>query len=131
MGNANPFIARAVRLRVAAAAHCVEKSSLHRGAPHHRQIKRLIESSGMRWVGIYNRRPPGYLLAMQRMWWIFLLAVAAGCSNTLETGYKPVSLGASSSLRRSYYASPFTPEAQGANEDRDTELDARRPRPGY
>jgi hypothetical protein len=63
--------------------------------------------------------------------WILLLALAAGCSNTLETGYKPVSLGASSSLRRSYYASPFTPEAQAANEDRDQEIDARRPRPGY
>jgi hypothetical protein len=63
---------------------------------------------------------------------IFLLLPAlAGCSNTLETGYKPTSLGASASLRRSYYASPFTPEAQGANEDRDAEIDARRPHPGY
>jgi hypothetical protein len=63
--------------------------------------------------------------------WLLLLALAAGCSNQLETGYKPQSLGASSSLRRSYYASPFTPEAQGAQEDRDTEINARRPRPGY
>jgi hypothetical protein len=68
---------------------------------------------------------------MRNASWLFLLALAAGCSNQLETGYKPTSLGASSSLRRSYYASPFTPEAQGTEEDRDTEINARRPRPGY
>jgi hypothetical protein len=68
---------------------------------------------------------------MPKPCWLLILLFAAGCSNELETGYKPVSLGASSTQRRSYYASPFTPEAQAAGEDRDTEIDARRPRPGY
>jgi hypothetical protein len=54
-----------------------------------------------------------------------------GCSNELETGYKPQSLGASAAVRRSYYASPFTAEAQGADQDRDQEQAARHPRPGY
>ena len=68
---------------------------------------------------------------MRKTCCLLLLLAAAGCSSTLETGYKPTSLGASASLRRSYYASPFTPEAQAANQDRDSEIDARRPRPGY
>jgi hypothetical protein len=80
---------------------------------------------------MYNRRPWGYLFSMRKAWWLLLLAAAAGCSSQLETGYKPTSLGASSSLRRSYYASPFTPEAQVSNEDRDSEIEARRPHPGY
>jgi hypothetical protein len=80
---------------------------------------------------MYNLRVAGYLAHMRKAWWLFLLALAAGCSNQLETGYKPQSLGASSSLRRSYYASPFTPESQAADADRDSEIDARRPRPGY
>jgi hypothetical protein len=62
---------------------------------------------------------------------IVLLLAALGCSNELETGYKPVSLGASGAARRSYYASPFTPEAQAAEQDRESEINARRPRPGY
>jgi hypothetical protein len=62
-----------------------------------------------------------------------LLALAAvGCSTTeLETGYKPRKLGASPAERRSYYASPFTPEARAAQVERDQEQDLRRPRPGY
>jgi hypothetical protein len=68
---------------------------------------------------------------MRKGLWLSLLLLAAGCSSDLETGYKPVSLGASGATRRSYYASPFTPEAQAAEEDRDTEIAARRPRPGY
>jgi hypothetical protein len=68
---------------------------------------------------------------MRNLSWLLVLALAAGCSNQLETGYKPQSLGASSSLRRSYYAGPFTPESQAAQEDRDTEINARRPHPGY
>jgi hypothetical protein len=80
---------------------------------------------------MYKRQASRYLRAMRKVSWIFLLALAAGCSNQLETGYKPQSLGASSSLRRSYYASPFTPEAQAADADRDAEINARRPRPGY
>ena len=81
---------------------------------------------------MYILPPPRYLLAMRKACLIFLLLFAvAGCSNTLETGYKPTSLGASASLRRSYYASPFTPESQASNEDRDAQIDARRPHPGY
>jgi hypothetical protein len=62
---------------------------------------------------------------------IFALLVAAGCSNQLETGYKPRKLGASSAERRSYYASPFTPEARAAQLGREEELNRRRPTPGY
>ena len=54
-----------------------------------------------------------------------------GCNSTLETGYKPRRLGASPTVRRSYYASPFTPEARAAELEREDELDARRSRPGY
>jgi len=59
------------------------------------------------------------------------LLPALGCSNTLETGYKPRKLGASNTERRSYYASPFTPEARAAQLDRERELEKRRPTPGY
>jgi hypothetical protein len=41
-----------------------------------------------------------------------------GCSNTLETGYVPRQLGVSSSERRGYYASPFTPEAAAAQQSK-------------
>ncbi len=41
-----------------------------------------------------------------------LLAVAAGCDSTLETGYEPRSLNASQADRRSYYAPAYSPEAQ-------------------
>lgn len=44
---------------------------------------------------------------------VALLAVA-GCNSALETGYVPRSLGTSSTERRGYYASPFTPEAAAA-----------------
>lgn len=54
-----------------------------------------------------------------------------GCSSTLEDGYKPRKLGATDAARRSYYASPFTPEAKAASLERDQEIEARRPRPGY
>ena len=54
-----------------------------------------------------------------------------GCNSALEDGYKPRKLGASDAVRRSYYASPFTPESHVAANDREQELDARRPRPGY
>jgi hypothetical protein len=62
---------------------------------------------------------------------VSILLGLAGCSSTLEDGYKPTKLGASDAVRRSYYASPFTPEAKVANADRDQEIDARRPHPGY
>ena len=61
----------------------------------------------------------------------FVILTLVGCTSTLEDGYKPRKLGASDAVRRSYYASPFTPEATVAKTDRDAELQARRPRPGY
>lgn len=54
-----------------------------------------------------------------------------GCKQGLETGYQPRSLNSSSTVRRGYYASPFTPEAKAAQLEREQELDARRPKPGY
>jgi len=60
-----------------------------------------------------------------------LLVMLVGCSSTLEDGYKPTPLGASDAVRRSYYASPFTPEAKVNANDREQELDSRRPHPGY
>ena len=57
--------------------------------------------------------------------------MAAGCSNKLETGYEPRRLNTSQTVRRGYYASPFSPEAKAAQMERDQELEARRPRPGY
>jgi len=60
-----------------------------------------------------------------------LLGLVVGCQSTLEDGYKPRKLGASDAVRRSYYASPFTPEAKVTSNDREQELDARRPHPGY
>ena len=60
-----------------------------------------------------------------------LIIGLAGCSSALEDGYKPHRLGSSDAVRRSYYASPFTPEAKVAQSDRDQEVEARRPRPGY
>jgi hypothetical protein len=65
--------------------------------------------------------------------WILLmsLGVLAGCTTKLETGYKPTPLGASQAMRRSYYASPFSPEAQAPDMERDQEMEARRPKPGY
>ena len=44
---------------------------------------------------------------------IALLLLAAGCSNELETGYKPKALGVTSEERKAYYAPAFSPEAQG------------------
>jgi hypothetical protein len=55
----------------------------------------------------------------------------AGCGNTLETGYEYRPLGSSAAVRRGFYASPFTPEAQAAQMEREQELEARRPKPGY
>lgn len=41
-------------------------------------------------------------------------AAAGGCTNALETGYVPRTLGTTATERRGYYASPFTPEAAAA-----------------
>lgn len=43
---------------------------------------------------------------------ISLLTLLAGCdSGTLETGYAPRKLNDNTTVRQSYYASPFSPEA--------------------
>ena len=65
--------------------------------------------------------------------WVLITFVASlvGCTSALEDGYKPRKLGASDAARRSYYASPFTPEAKAANLEREQEIEQRRPRPGY
>ncbi|HMB95928.1 MAG TPA: hypothetical protein VKK61_07815 [Tepidisphaeraceae bacterium] len=62
---------------------------------------------------------------------LIFLGTVAGCTEHLETGYKPQPLGASSAMRRSYYASPFSPEAQAPQMEREQEMNARRPKPGY
>lgn len=40
------------------------------------------------------------------------LLATGGCNPALEDGYKPHALGASPDIRRSYYASPFTEQAE-------------------
>src|SRR5688500_5550842 len=61
--------------------------------------------------------------------WIILIAVVAGCrsSRELETGYEPRTLVASPAERRGYYASPFSPEASAADQERMEAFRARRP----
>jgi len=60
---------------------------------------------------------------------LFLTGCIAGigCSNTLETGYKPRGLNSSTTLRRGYYASPFTPEAEAANREKKAGQQPNRP----
>jgi len=60
------------------------------------------------------------------------LAWAAGCSEKLETGYDPRRLGASSEVRRGFYAAPFSPEARAAKEYQETFGDpGSQSKPGY
>lgn len=57
---------------------------------------------------------------MRRHWVLGLVAAAltaVGCQSTLEDGYKPRPLNASTAQRRAYYASPFTPEAAAAEQE--------------
>lgn len=69
---------------------------------------------------------------VRRLMGLSLLALLTGCGTAkLETGYQPKKLGESHVVRRSYYASPFTPEARAADLEREQEFDARRPSPGY
>ena len=62
---------------------------------------------------------------------LFAFFALIGCQSGLETGYKPRPLNSSQTVRRGYYASPFSPEAKAAQYEREQELEARRPRPGY
>ncbi len=59
---------------------------------------------------------------------ILIASIAGiGCSNTLETGYKPHALNSSTTLRRGYYASPFTPEAEAASREKKAGQQPNRP----
>lgn len=61
-----------------------------------------------------------------------LALFVVGCGpEKLETGYQPHALNSSPTMRRSYYASPFSPEAMAPAMSQDAEIAARRPRPGY
>ena len=66
---------------------------------------------------------------------IAAFALLTGCSNALETGYVPRTLGATSAERRGYYASPFTPEAtaaaQSQNDPTSDVRSMRKPGGGY
>ena len=54
---------------------------------------------------------------------IFLAAglfAAAGCNNTLETGYKPDPLNMSASQRKAMYADPYSQAQAEAQQDSDS-----------
>ncbi len=60
-----------------------------------------------------------------------LVTALTGCSNKLETGYAPRTIGSDDTERRGYYAAPFSKEAREARQKSDFDTDARRPSPGY
>lgn len=62
---------------------------------------------------------------------LLFMAFAAGCSNKLETGYEPRTIGSNETERRGYYAAPFSKEAREARQKADYDGDVRRPAPGY
>ena len=58
------------------------------------------------------------------------VAIALGCvscSSTLDDGYRPRPLNASSSQRRAFYATPFTPEAESGGPDQPVGPSEHRP----
>ncbi len=61
-----------------------------------------------------------------------MLGILAGCSNKLETGYQPRSIGSNEVERRGFYAPAFSPEARAAQQQqaRDADIEPRRPTPG-
>jgi hypothetical protein len=72
------------------------------------------------------------LAEMKRVCILVIVCFLVGCGrSTLETGYKPRKLGASGVERRSYYASPFTPEARAAQLERQQEQTPLKPTPGH
>jgi hypothetical protein len=46
-----------------------------------------------------------------------VVSVAGGCGTQLETGYKPRPLDASADVRKSYYASPFSDNAEASSKE--------------
>ena len=61
---------------------------------------------------------------------VWPLIMQSGCSEKLETGYKPRALGDSESQRRAYYAAPFSPEAS-PTEEKAASPTNRRPSSNY
>jgi hypothetical protein len=47
---------------------------------------------------------------------LLALAIAGGCDETLETGYKPRRLDSTDADRRAYYAPEFSPESHPPKE---------------
>ena len=62
---------------------------------------------------------------------VVVLLLVGGCSNKLETGYEPRTIGSNEVERRGYYAAPFSKEAREARQKADADPDVRRPQPGY
>ena len=64
---------------------------------------------------------------------LLVMVGICGCSNKLETGYQPRTIGSNETERRGYYAAPFTKEAREAREKMANDFDsnAGRARPGY
>jgi hypothetical protein len=63
---------------------------------------------------------------------VFSALGGLGCSETLETGYAPRKLGASTEARRGFYAQPFSIEAAKAKQyEQDFGSPGGRPKPGY
>lgn len=58
-------------------------------------------------------RRTGIAIAM-----LTLALAAAGCGMQLETGYAYRPLNSTDAQRKAYYASPFTPEKAGADNDK-------------
>jgi hypothetical protein len=55
----------------------------------------------------YDNRMPKAKISLL----LLALAIAGGCDEALETGYKPRRLNASDADRRAYYAPEFSPES--------------------
>jgi len=51
---------------------------------------------------------------MRKLIPLLLLVASAGCASSLDSGYEPRRLGASSAQRRAFYSSPFSEETQQA-----------------
>lgn len=62
-----------------------------------------------------------------RLLTLSMLLLAFGCSNELETGYKPTKIGVSNDERRAYYAPAFSPEEQAGKQGDEKDQKARRP----
>jgi hypothetical protein len=68
---------------------------------------------------------------MRRTMLLMGLMFLLGCGEKkLETGYAYTPLGDSPTKRRSYYADPFSPESRAAQQERQSDLQDRRPVPG-